>query len=109
MAGLSLTLPAILGNYNQALVTLTVPNPYATGSNFPGGMFGISLDGTVLAPFAAFTYIQQAPPSFGRVPTTLAVMVQLTGMTQAVSAQWASIRNSNVIIDSPASLSAVIA
>jgi hypothetical protein len=109
MAGLNLTLPAASGSLNQALLTLTVPNPYATGSDNPGGMFGISVNGAVLVPIACFTYCEKAPPTFGRMPTSLAVLVKLTSNTQAVGAVWQSVRSSNVIIDTPASLSAIIA
>ena len=108
MAGLNFTLPVTSGSLNQALITLTVPNPYATGSNNPGGMFGISVNGAALVPFACFTYCEKAPPTFGRMPTSLQVLVKLTNNTQAVSAIWQSVRGSNVIIDTPASLSAII-
>jgi hypothetical protein len=104
--GLSVTVPA--GVKDQVLVILNVPNPYATGNNFPGGQFSISANGTALPAFAVFTYNEQTPQSTGRVPTTLAVAVELGNKPQKVQAMWQGIRGSTVIIDSPASLSALI-
>lgn len=57
---------------------------------------------------AAFTYNEQKPQSTGRVPTTLAVGVPLTARPQAVQALWAAVRGGTVIIDLPATLSALI-
>jgi hypothetical protein len=105
--GLSLVLPE--GVQDSALVTLNLPNPYATGNNFPGGWFGISVNGTVLPAFAAFTYGVQQPGSFNRMPTTLVVSVPLGLKPLTIQAVWQGIRGSTVIIDSPSSLSAVIA
>src|SRR5579864_2891821 len=73
--GLSVKLPEGVGT--TVLVILNVPNPYATGNNNPGGNFGIQVNGQVQSAFAAFTYNEQAPSSFGRIPTTLCVPVQL--------------------------------
>jgi hypothetical protein len=59
---------------------------------------------------ACFTYNEQNPVSFGRIPTTLAVVVPLnSAAVSAVAAVWSGIRGSTVIIDSPATLTAVIA
>jgi mannose-binding lectin len=104
--GLALKLPEGVGT--TWLVILNVPNPYATGNNYPGGNFGIQVNGQVQSQFAAFTYNEQIPQGTGRVPTTLCVPVQLSGQgTSAVVAVWSGIRNSTVHIDSPASLTAV--
>lgn len=105
--GLALKLPEAVGT--EVLVILNVPNPYATGNNYPGGNFGIQVNGQVQSQFAAFTYNEQIPPSTGRIPTTLCVPVQLQAKEPlTVIAVWAGIRNSTVNIDSPASLTAVV-
>ncbi len=94
--GLAITLPR--GVADSVLLILNVPNPYATGNDYPGGNFGLQVDGTVQSAFAAFTYNEQVPPSTGRIPTTLRVV-----------AVWNGIRGSTVHIDSPPTLTAVIA
>ncbi|HEV3183230.1 MAG TPA: hypothetical protein VGZ49_00025 [Xanthobacteraceae bacterium] len=101
--GLTFTLPE--GVKDAVLVILNVPNPYASGTNFPGGTFGISVDGTVQAPTATFTYSMDTPQSFGRMPTTLVVAVQLTSKQQIVQGMWQNVRGSTVHIDSPSTLS----
>lgn len=108
---LELTLPAISGQSKHALLILNLPNPYATGNSYPGGQVGISVNGAVLVPIAVFTtnIALPSPPNAGRTPTTLVVEVNLlNGNTQAVKAVWTNVRNSTVIIDTPASLSAII-
>lgn len=104
--GLSLVIPE--GVKDQALVILNLPNPYATGTDFPGGWFAISANGTILPPIASFTYGDQQPGSFNRMPTSLVVAVQLGLEPQTIQALWQGIRGSTVIIDSPSSLSAII-
>src|ERR1700749_393357 len=59
--GLSITLPE--GVDTTAIVILNLPNPYAQGNNFPGGMLGISVNGTVSPVQASFTYNEQNPVS----------------------------------------------
>jgi hypothetical protein len=105
--GLTITLPEGVGT--TALVILNVPNPYAKGNNFPGGTFGISVNGTVSPVQAVFTYNEQVPQSTGRIPTTLVVGVPLTQHKggQSVQAVWFGVRGSTVIIDTPSTLSAV--
>jgi hypothetical protein len=105
--GLSLTIPEGVGT--SALVILNVPNPYAQGNNFPGGVFGVSVNGTISAVQAVFTYNEQQPQGTGRVPTTLVVSVPLaqTGQ-QTVLGLWAGVRGSTVIIDTPSTLSAIL-
>jgi mannose-binding lectin len=106
--GLAIKLPQAVGD--SALVILNVPNPYATGNDYPGGNFGLQVEGAMLAPFAVFTYNEQVPPSTGRVPTTLVAAVPLSSSgSLAVVAVWSGVRGSTVIIDSPATLTAVIA
>jgi hypothetical protein len=105
--GLAIVLPR--GVNDNVLLVLNVPNPYAQGNNFPGGNFGIQVNGNVLAPVAVFTYNEQVPQSTGRIPTTLTAVAPLsqTG-DQKVEAVWSGVRSSTVIIDSPATLSAII-
>ena len=74
--GLAIHLPR--GVHDNALLVLNVPNPYATGSDFPGGTFGIQVNGSVLAPVAVFTYNEQVPQSTGRIPTTLTALAPLS-------------------------------
>jgi mannose-binding lectin len=108
MPGLEVTLPRGVGD--SALLILNVPNPYATGSDFPGGNFGLQVNGTVLSPVAVFTYNEQVPQSTGRVPTTLCAVAPLSSSGDSkVVAVWSGVRNSTVHIDSPATLTAVIA
>lgn len=104
--GLSLTIPEGVGT--SALVILNVPMPYATGNNYPGGTFGITVNGTALPVVAGFTYNDQNPGSTGRIPTTLVVSVPLAGAAQTVTAVWNGVRGSTVIIDTPATLSAIL-
>jgi mannose-binding lectin len=104
--GLSLTLPE--GVQVSALVILNLPNPYAQGNDYPGGILGISVNGAVSPVQASFTYGIQNPPSTNRMPTTLVVAVPLTLQQQTIQALWCGVRGSTVIIDSPATLSIVI-
>jgi mannose-binding lectin len=106
--GLEITLPR--GVADSVLLILNVPNPYATGNDYPGGNFGLQVNGTVQSAFAAFTYNEQVPPSTGRIPTTLCAVVPLDqSKDSAVVAVWSGIRGSTIHIDSPATLTAVIA
>jgi mannose-binding lectin len=105
--GLVLNVPEIVGE--AVLFILNVPNPYATGTDYPGGNFGIQYNGEMQGPFAAFTYSEQKPPTPGRVPTTLCVAAVLPAKgTTTVTAMWSSIRNSTVHIDSPATLTMIL-
>jgi hypothetical protein len=106
--GLAVTIPEGVGE--SALVILNAPNPYATGDNYPGGNFGISVNGTMQSAYASFTYNEQKPPSTGRMPTTLCVAVPLSSSGPlTVAAMWSGVRGSVVNVDSPVTLSAVIA
>jgi len=104
--GLAFTLPEGVGV--SAIVILNVPNPYAQGNNYPGGNFGIEVNGTVQSVTAVFTYNEAQPSSTGRIPTTLVVGVPLATSKQAVRAVWSGIRGSKVIIDTPATLTAFL-
>jgi len=104
--GLSLALPA--GVDVSALVILNLPNPYAKGSDFPGAMLGISVNGTVSPVQASFTYGVQQPVSTNRMPTTLVVAVPLTPSPLPIVAVWQGVRGSTVVIDTPATLSAIV-
>jgi len=107
MPGLAIKLPEGVGE--TALLILNVPNPYAKGNNYPGGNFGLEVNGTVQSAFASFTYNEQVPSSTGRIPTTLTTVVPLSGTGPlAVVAVWSGIRGSTVCIDSPATLTAVV-
>ena len=104
--GLTITVPE--GVDTSALVILNVPNPYAKGNNFPGGTFGISVNGTVSPVVAVFTYNEQQPQSTGRIPTTLVLSVPLGSKPQTIAGMWFGVRGSTVIIDTPATLSAIL-
>jgi hypothetical protein len=103
--GLSLPLPE--GDGLTALVILNLPNPYATGNDYPGGTFAIAVNGTVQPAIASFTYTDEVPPTTNRMPTTLCVGVPLIIGPQTVVAMWQGVRGSTVILDSPATLSVV--
>jgi hypothetical protein len=101
--GLALTLPA---GSASAVIILNLPFPHATGTNNPGGTFTIFVDGVNTGYMAGFTY---SSGSDGRMPTTLVLPVVLKSAPQKIEAYWQNVRGSNVIIDSPASLTAIIA
>lgn len=103
--GLSLTLPGGAGG--SMLVILNLPNPYAKGDDYPGAVFGISAGGVMSPVEACFTSGQQSPSSSGRVPTTLVLSIALTDTNQTITAMWCGVRGSTVIIDTPATLTAI--
>ena len=105
--GLSITLPEGVGT--MALVFLNVPMPYATGNNFPGGTFGLSINGTISPVQAGFTYNETTPQGTGRIPVTLILGVPLIIGQQTIVAMWQGVRGSTVLIDTPATLSATYA
>jgi hypothetical protein len=108
ITGLTVTIPQGVGV--QALVILNVPNPFATGNSNPGGNFGVQVNGTVQSAFASFTYNEVNPPSTGRIPTTLTVPVALSQSGDlTVVAVWSGVRGSTVHIDSPATLTGIVA
>jgi mannose-binding lectin len=104
--GLVLRVPEIVGE--TVLFVLNVPNPYATGTNYPGGTFGIAFNNEIQAPVATFTYSQPNPTSDGRMPTTLCVSTKLTTTQLIATAMWQNVRGSTVHIDSPATLTMIL-
>jgi mannose-binding lectin len=104
--GLSLTIPEGVGA--SALVILNAPMPYATGNNTPGANFGVAVDGTISLVVGGFTYNDEVPPSIGRVPTTLVLSVPLANKPQTIVGVWSGVRGSTVVIDTPATLSAIL-
>ncbi len=104
--GLSIKIPEGVGT--TAIIILNIPMPYATGNDTPGGNFGVSINGAVSTVVAGFTYNEATPPATGRIPTTLVVGVALGNAAQTIQAVWSGVRGSNVIIDTPATLSAII-
>ncbi len=104
--GLSLTIPEGVGT--SALIILNAPMPYASGKDFPGGNFGVAVNGTVSPVVAAFTYNEHVPPRTGRMPTTLVFSVPLGNKPQTIVGVWSGVRGSTVIIDTPATLSAIL-
>src|ERR1700733_5661638 len=98
IAGLSITIP--VGVETLAMVVLNVPNPYASGNNYPGGTFGIAVNGQVSPVQATFTYNEQNAQSTGRIPTTLVVGVPLGNNPQTVTGVWFGVRGSTVHLDS---------
>jgi hypothetical protein len=103
--GLTFTVPEGVGT--SAIVIVNLPNPYAEGNNYPGGTIGISIAGAMSPVTATFTYNEQVPPGTGRVPTTLVVAVPLIAKAQTVTAMWSGVRGSTVIIDTPATMTAL--
>jgi hypothetical protein len=103
--GLAVELPE--GDAVTALITLNLPNPYAEGNNYPGATIGVSVDGKISPVVASFTYGEQKPGSFNRIPTPLVVGVPLTLNQQKIVAVWYGVRGSTVKLDSPATLSAI--
>jgi hypothetical protein len=67
----------------------------------------MSAGGVMFPVVACFTSGQQEPSSSGRVPTTLVVSIPLTDASQTVTAMWSGVRGSNVVIDTPATLTAM--
>ncbi|WP_434526414.1 hypothetical protein [Photorhabdus asymbiotica] len=110
ISGLSISVneQALQGS-SKALVILNIPTPYATGSDYPGIEFAITMNSTVLAS-GAMTYSDKSPSNPGRTPFTLQTCIDLTNIENlgAIQAQWKSIRGSTAHIDSYCSISAII-
>ena len=102
--GLSLVIPEGVGT--TAIIILNVPWPYAGGDNYPGGSFGIQVDGTLSPVIGGFTY--NVINGNARVPTTLVIGVPLGNKAQTITAVWQNVRGSNVTIDTPASLTSIM-
>jgi hypothetical protein len=105
MPKFQLKLPSGTGN---VLLTLNVPNPYASGNDYPGGYFGIWIDDVLQGPVGCFTYDVVATGAGSRIPVTVVFYFKLDGSTHIVQPVWKGVRESTVYIDSPVSLSAVI-
>lgn len=90
----------------KLLVTLNVPTPYATGTNYPGAYFAIATDKGIVAD-GCFTHSEKAPATSGRSPFTLVVAIDVDSGVTFVKGQWKSVRGSTIHIDSFASLSAI--
>jgi hypothetical protein len=103
--GLKLAMPE--GVDVAALVVLNLPNPYAEGSDYPGALLGVAVNGKPLPAIASFTYGVAQPASSNRMPTTLVVSVPLSINPQTVEGLWCGVRGSTVIIDTPSSLSVI--
>ena len=103
--GLSLTIPEGVGT--SALVILNLPFPYAQGNNNAGATVGITVNGALSSVLSGFTYAEQVSGS-ARVPTTLVVSVPLAAAAQTIVGVWSGVRGSTVIIDTPATLSAIL-
>jgi len=108
--GLVLQLPAASADEDTATITLNVPNPYVLGQDFAGFEFGIGIQPapTPIGPTASFSYELSDPPSHARVPTTLVVSIPLRSTAQTIWPVGRSVRGSTLVIDSPASLSAIL-
>ena len=102
--GLSLVIPEGVGT--TAIIILNVPWPYAGGPDYPGGSFGIEVDGKLSPVIAGFTY--NKIDGNARVPTTLVVGIPLGNKAQTITAVWQNVRGSNVTIDTPASLTSIM-
>lgn len=106
LPGLSVTIPSWSNRSDTALVTVNIPNPYAVGTNFPGGLFQVAVNGVIQKAISTFTYTQQVPASFARVPATLVTKVTLpTNQIATIQVKWSGIRGSTVRVDSPTALS----
>jgi hypothetical protein len=101
------TIPAWPLRPQNALVTVNIPNPYTIGTDFPGGVFQVAVNGAIQPAMGVFTYNEKVPASTGRVPVTLVTKVALPASSQAATIQvkWSGVRGSTVHLDSPTSLS----
>jgi hypothetical protein len=102
--GLSFTLPAAQQDYNSALVTLNVPQPYVDGGSSNGISYQIDVNG---ASQIVGTWTNESSQN-GRSPFTLVTMVPLNGGSQFVEAQWLSVRGGTAHLGGSASLSATL-
>lgn len=102
--GLSFTLPAAQPEYNAALVTLNVSQPYVDGGDSNGISYQIDANGVSQATGAWSNQTSQN----GRSPFTLVAKVPLTSGSQFLQAQWLSVRGGTAHLGGSASLSAVL-
>lgn len=92
----------------HALLIFNLPQPYAEGTNYPGGAFRLLCDDTLLVE-GCFTSSDKAPSSSGRTPLTLTAKVDLSaGVQHRAEVHWAGIRGSRVHLGGSASLAAIV-
>lgn len=105
--GLKLVIP-VAATTTKAAISFSLPQPYAEGTDFPGGSFRLKLNDSQVAE-GSFTYPMQEPRSFGRMPLTLSAVVDLPPeSTSRVEVEWAGIRGSKVHLGGSASLTAIL-
>jgi mannose-binding lectin len=105
--GLKLEIPPH-ASATHALLIFNMPQPYAEGTDFPGGVFRLLCDDTLLVE-GCFTYSEKAPASSGRMPLTLTAKVNLSaGIQHRAEVHWAGIRGSKVHLGGSASLAAIV-
>lgn len=104
--GLSFPLPLAGADFNAAIVTLNVTQPYAENGTDNGIRYGITGgDGNKVLVAGEFS---NQPSQSGRSPITLVTMIPLTHFPQSARAQWAAVRGATARLDGQASLSAVL-
>ena len=102
-------MPGAEGVMLDALLTLSLPMPYAEGTDFPGIELQILCNGDVVA-YGGFTYEFKVPDSYARVPVSITAPIKFdSGFATTIQAQWKSVRGSTMVIDSYASISAIVA
>jgi|SRR5579863_7763206 len=107
VTGLTLTLPVMTAVEKHALITLTLPYPYATAQPSvpqPGGLFFVVVGGSVVntTGFSSELSTTSSDPNTGRHPCIATIRVPLTANTQTVQAQFAGVRGATVVLDSQA-------
>lgn len=105
--GLNLILPSATATTKEAIVTLNIPSPYATGDDYPGIDFAVAANGGVVAQ-GSMSYSEKNPGNPGRIPFTLVAKIPLGPNQKTVTAQWRSVRGSSIRIDTFSSISAII-
>jgi mannose-binding lectin len=103
-----LSFPLTRGVGEMATIILNVPNVYAEGNGAPAGKFFIGVNRKVLEPYASFSSGPGTPKSPSRVSATLVVAVELMDAPQEIIAMWSGVDGSTVVIESPATLSAIV-
>ena len=102
--GLFLKLPAASNDFNSALVTLNVPEPYGEAGESNGIQYQIDVDGSSQI-VGAFT---NQTSQNGRSPFTMVAQIPLTGAQQHVQAQWLGVRGTTAHLGSSASLTGIV-
>lgn len=105
-------IPGLVLTFKTPLVAtlalfFNLPQPYATGNNFPGGEFRFLYDKQPKLS-GCFTYSKAQPESFARMPLTLIATIDVTPVVMhQVSVQWRGVRGSTVHLGGSASLNAI--